>query len=227
MQLRTFLAASAAVLLVGAALPAAASTSVITSAPAGSTFVAFPVLNYFGPGPQTFGGDITWSSTNASTQGGSVFGYNGGYGFDSNGFSSDNLVGLNDSSHVYGISPDSMEFDFSTAVSAVGGVLNWVPDNGDTVTISAFDAGNNLLGSLQLAAGGANSVTPDSFYGFQSSTADISRFVLTDGYVAVLDGLSVGGGGAVPEPATWALSILGFFGAGSMLRRRRTVAVAA
>jgi hypothetical protein len=34
------------------------------------------------------------------------------------------------------------------------------------------------------------------------------------------------GGGAVPEPATWALMLAGFFGAGSVLRRRRTAVTA-
>jgi hypothetical protein len=29
--------------------------------------------------------------------------------------------------------------------------------------------------------------------------------------------------GAIPEPATWALMILGFGGAGAMLRRRKAV----
>ncbi|WP_414694730.1 PEPxxWA-CTERM sorting domain-containing protein, partial [Phenylobacterium sp.] len=32
-----------------------------------------------------------------------------------------------------------------------------------------------------------------------------------------------GGGNEVPEPSTWALMILGFGGAGAMLRRRKTV----
>jgi hypothetical protein len=35
------------------------------------------------------------------------------------------------------------------------------------------------------------------------------------------------GSGAVPEPASWALMILGFGGAGAMLRRRKTAAAAA
>lgn len=34
-----------------------------------------------------------------------------------------------------------------------------------------------------------------------------------------------GGGGPIPEPGTWALMILGFGGAGAMLRRRRTATV--
>lgn len=49
--------------------------------------------------------------------------------------------------------------------------------------------------------------------------------------VALLDGVSltkitVGTHGSVPEPASWALMILGFSGLGAMLRRRRTLAAA-
>jgi hypothetical protein len=38
---------------------------------------------------------------------------------------------------------------------------------------------------------------------------------------------TLNGPGGVPEPATWALMIVGFGGAGAMLRRRRAALVAA
>lgn len=44
-------------------------------------------------------------------------------------------------------------------------------------------------------------------------------------YGAAIDNVSVSG--AVPEPATWGMMILGFGAAGSMIRRRKTVAAAA
>jgi hypothetical protein len=49
-----------------------------------------------------------------------------------------------------------------------------------------------------------------------------------DGRSALLDNvnLDVTGGGGVPEPASWALMILGFGAAGAALRRRRTVLAA-
>ena len=71
------------------------------------------------------------------------------------------------------------------------------------VTIAAYDASNNLLESFTLSAGDVNLVTPNSFYGFLDASADISSFVLTDGYVGVISGLNGGDHhcGGVPEPA--------------------------
>ena len=39
--------------------------------------LGMPLVNYFGPGPITYG-NYTWRSPNATYQGGSVFGFNGG-----------------------------------------------------------------------------------------------------------------------------------------------------
>jgi len=225
MRFRTVLAAGAAVLAVCAAA-ASASAGIVNSAP-GSTFVPFPVVNVFGPGPETFGPGITWSSTNAGNQGGSVFGYNGGYGFGSNGSTFDTMAGLNDSNSYYGV-VDTMTFAFSTPVKQVGGVLNWSPDGGDNVHVDWYDSSNNLLGDLVLNNSGGDVSAPDQYYGFKSSTANIAYFTLTDGYVGVLDGLSINGG--VPEPATWAMMLLGVGAIGAaqrMARRKAQLGLAA
>ena len=209
-------------LLAGATLAGAASSAVIT-APVG-TYYAFPTDNYFGPGPITVAPGIVWSSTNATNQGGSVYGYDGGYGFNNNGFDSATLTGLNDNSDNFGV-VDSMTFSFSTPVSAVGGVLNWAsqPSYLAPSSISVYDTSDNLIESLTLYVGGVDLVTPNSFYGFQESSATISKFVLTDGYVAVIGGLSATTA-SVPEASTWALMLVGVAGLGAALRtsRRRT-----
>lgn len=149
-----------------------------------------------------------------------MLGYNGGYSFIDNGFTDETLVGLNSTSDIYGVS-DTMSFSFAAPVSAVGAVLNWAP-NVAPVTISAYDVGGSLLESFTLSAGLENLAAPNSFYGFQRSSADIASFRLTDGYVAAIGGLSVSG--AVPEPATWAMMILGFGAVGGAMRRRQSVA---
>jgi hypothetical protein len=209
-------------MVLSAALASAASASVITS-PEGQ-FIAFPVVNAFGAGPETLTSNITWSSTNANIDNqGAVYGWNQGYDFLGNGYSSGvSLVGLNDSSDYWDV-VDSMTFAFATPVQSAGAVLNWVP-NGSPVTIAVYNSSDVLLDSLTLSADEANSVTPDSFYGFSESTADISSFVLTDGYVAAIGGLNVAG---VPEPATWALMLTGFAGLGAAMRfGRRKAAIA-
>src|SRR5689334_8303181 len=111
------------------------SAAVVTSLPGGS-IIPMPVLNYFGPGPQSFGPGITWSSTNAANQGGSVFGYASSYGFGSNG-SWNGLVmaGVNDSTDSYG-STDTMKFAFAKPQSAVGGFLNYLPGSENPTTIA-------------------------------------------------------------------------------------------
>jgi hypothetical protein len=221
MQLRAILAAGAAALAVAvAAQPASAA---LITAPTGVT-TPFPLLEYFGGGPIAFGSGISWNSTNTTNQGGSVFGYDGGYGFGSNGFSGADLAGVNDSFANWS-AVDTMTFTFATPVGSVGGILNWYPDSGDTAIIRAYDSSFNLLDSFTLLLGGVNQVAPNNFYGFQESSANIAHFTLTDGYLAVLGGINTGGPSGAPEPGAWALSILGFLGAGAMLRRRRRVAV--
>lgn len=77
-----------------------ASGAVVTSW-TGGTVQTFPVLEYYGPGPISFGPGITWSSTNANTQGGSSFGLTFNYSFLGNGYwSFFDMAGLNDKSHL-------------------------------------------------------------------------------------------------------------------------------
>jgi len=188
---------------------------------AGGSAVAMPAVNYFGAGPVA-GSGYTWSSTNSSTQGGSVFGYTGGYGFSSNGnWSGTPMAGVNDASDVYSV-VDTMTFAFDAPVSAFGGEINWVP-NRLPVTIAAYDSSWTLIESLTLSAAGANLQSPDAFYGFIEGSASIKYFTLTDGYVGIRNMQAISESSGVPEPASWATLILGFFGIGSLLRRRSAV----
>jgi hypothetical protein len=145
---RTTLVLAAVALLLGGAKQA--ESSVITAMP-GGTVVPFPRIGYQGPGPESFGPGITWSSTNATHhQGGSLFGYVGDYGFSGNGFWLPyDMAGLNDSTAEDG-STDTMTFAFSTPVAAVGGFLNYVPGSSNPTTIAVYDSDHDLIESYNL-----------------------------------------------------------------------------
>jgi hypothetical protein len=201
-----------------------ASASVVTSLP-GGTVVPMPVIDCsspnfacFGPGPFTFGPGITWSSTNDSFQGGSLFGYDGSlgiYSFSSNG----NWTGalgpmavLNDSTDSFG-STDTMTFAFTTPVAAVGGFLNYIPGTSTPTIIAAYDASGNLIESFNLTFVTSGADDTGAFYGFQESSPVISSFTLTDNFVGITN-LTIA---TTPEPATWLLcgsGLLGLIGHG-------------
>ena len=206
-------------LVIGALLAVQAGATVVTSIP-GGTVIPMPNMNYFGPGPQTFGTTnlVTWSSSNVSHQGGSVFGYSNGYGFGSNGTWDGSLgpmAGVNDIYLFYGVS-DSMVFSFAQPVTAVGGFINYYPDAITTpTTIAVYDASWNLIESYNLSFSTGGGVNSGFFYGFQETTP-IKYFTLTDNYVGITN-LTVS---SVPEPGTLTLIGTGLLGAFGVVRRR-------
>lgn len=87
------------------------------------------------------------------------------------------------------------------------------------ITIDAFDSGN-----LQFSES-FTGITNDQFFNVfatNGQTITSVRFTITSNTEVALGQLRLGGiAGVIPEPTTWALMILGFGGAGAMLRRRR------
>jgi len=120
----------------------------------------------------------------------------------------------------------------TTAYSQMGFFFNYAPGFGDPPTISTLDAGGGVLQSFDLSVLAPIS-TPGGFNQFQfrgvvDDTADIYGLRIGGSYIlasGTATGVIVGPG--VPEPATWALMIIGFGSAGVALRRRRRYALAA
>jgi hypothetical protein len=184
-----------------------------------SALIQLPAVDYFGPGPQTYNG-VTWNSTNASNQGGSVYGYTGGYGFVGNGTWDGALgpmAGLNDSYDVYGVT-DTMTFAFSSPVSITGGFLNYVPGGSTPTTIAVYDATMTLLESYNLTFLTGNLTNAGQTLGFSRSSADISYFTMTGNYIGIV-GIQ-GHDTVTPEPGTMMLLGSGMLLAIGFGRRR-------
>jgi hypothetical protein len=82
---------------------------------------------------------------------------------------------------------------------------------------AAHDGGYSLLGGPQLFTGT-----------LASPTFTLGTFALSDdGFVSFKYNLSITDAASVPEPATWAMMLLGFAGIGLALRRRTRAAGAA
>jgi hypothetical protein len=209
--MKTLAIALAGLSLAATAQPAAAA--VVNTLPGGVAQV-MPDLGWsaFTAGPVTFG-DLTYSSTTSW----SVLGWSYGYGFSANGFwSGFPMAGVNTDS-------GTMTFDLAHPVAGILADINWA-NSGQLVTMAAYDSGNNLLESFVFNADWTNQVNP-GYWGFQRGQADIARFTLSNGYVGARDFTTVGG--AVPEPAAWALMLMGFGLVGASVRGRRMVAAAA
>jgi hypothetical protein len=190
---------------------------VVTSLPSGTIMPMPDIYPFcFGPGPQTFGPGITWTSTNASINGGSIFGYTGGYGFDLNGGWDGSLgpmAGLNSGFDYDGVT-DTMTFAFSEPVSGVGGFLNYAPSS-TPATIAVYDSSLTLIESFTLTFITGETNNTGCFYGFQETSNTISYFTLTDDYIALTD-LTI-----VPIPASLLLFVSGLVGL-AIFRRRFT-----
>lgn len=101
-------------------------------------------------------------------------------------------------------------------------------DNDSPVAISAFNGSNVLLGAVT----GSYPAGANSGGSLSLNFAGARYFVATSGTPGPgnnansllwdIAGYQTGGGG-VPEPATWAMMIIGFGAAGSMIRRRKAV----
>jgi hypothetical protein len=170
-------------------------------------------------GPQAFGdGHAYETTTTTGAETSSYFGYTGSFTFPS-GESGTNWGGGEPFAAV-GLTNAIMSFTFDAPVAGVLADFVWTRAADKVFTLSAYNSAGALLESLSFNATDPTYV--EGFYGFQRATNDISRFEVNGYYFGARDlSTYIGAVSAVPEPATWAMMIVGFGLTGSLLRSRR------
>jgi PEP-CTERM motif len=129
------------------------------------------------------------------------------------GFTPRNYVANFDSS-TFTQYPD-LQISFGSTVS--DGAFDLVTNDGNT-TINVF-LGATLVDSAVFATS-----TTSAFFGYTGGAFDRFQILAPDN-AALLVGTVQFAGGAVPEPASWALMLSGFGLAGAAMRRRQSVRV--
>jgi len=203
-------------LALAVARPAAAA--VITSLP-GGTAVDFPLHSRQVRGQQAFAGGTYEATASNGAQTSSYFGYTGSFVIPTRGGGTNMGGGVPYA--AVGLQNAIMSFTFDAPVAAALAEFAWSPTDTKTFTLSAYNDAGKLLERLSFNAADTN--YDKGFYGFQRTTNDISRFEI-DGYyfgVKNLSTFTTDAVAAVPEPASWALMILGVGSVGALGRVRR------
>lgn len=193
----------AAVLLTVAA-PAVAAP--IVSLPGGSvvTLGAFQKAN----GPTSIAPGIVFSATNDG-----YVGYEAPWGFEGReSWEGTPMLGMD--SRI-----GSFTLTFDAAITGFLAEVNWAGDLYDDASMIAFDMDGNEIERIALTEHSMDLEEP-GFLGFGNTAAPIKSIRFSNSFIAIRN-LAVTPAAAVPEPATWAMMLLGFGMMGATLRYRR------
>ncbi|RAK67170.1 PEPxxWA-CTERM sorting domain-containing protein [Phenylobacterium kunshanense] len=159
--------------------------------------------------------DIAPGAYTQLTKNGVTFSGTGSVSVDSQFSGQYNLQGK----ALKGVSNKGMFFDFDAPITGFGFFFG----ASDLVwTLAAYDANDNLLETLQISPTRHNNL--GNFYGIKANGIASARLTTTSADYVGIDDFRTSTAplvnpGAVPEPASWALMILGFGAAGALLRR--------
>ena len=121
--------------------------------------------------------------------------------------------------NLFGTLSGSMEFLFTNSVSGLTfDLINGTSSSQVNFLVSIFDMNNVLIASQNVLAGpygGGSNVQNVSF-----ANSGIGRTLISGSPNFAVDTI-IFSQSAVPEPATWAMMLLGFGAVGTALRRRR------
>jgi hypothetical protein len=126
----------------------------------------------------------------------------------------------------------ALDFDGSNySLSALNLTLGSVTFDTSNSAMTPWGGTNYLLGTTAIGGPGAAQSGTDTFWSiFNASSASQTTFVHWSNVgdsLHINDELTITQvAGAVPEPASWAMMLVGFAGIGFALRRRRTMALA-
>jgi hypothetical protein len=192
-----------------AGLAAPSNAAIIVSLP-GGTVVPIPAVNIQGSaGPIGFGPGITFTTTSPTA----LFGWTGPIAqYQAFPWLGNPAIALNNIESAYTLT-------FDTPVRAFLGQVTWGRSGyaGYATRMSAYDANGAQLDAVDFVINGQQQLSK-GFYGFSYAGPDIKSIVFNNDFIAVRN-ISIMS--AVPEPAAWAMMIIGFGLVGGSLRRQR------